>query len=218
MLADECGALVCSQPDDCGGYGGCQGSTCEIAYENVVQNGIASEQQWPVSFAACCYSRAFAVHDDSRRVLAGCGQERDHQRLHRVACVRFPSWLCSRVCSNNYTALMNAVANIGPVAVNVDSTGWSSYSHGIFSGCATTNIDINHGVKFLHLIELRFWLCSCASCRLRRREWRSVLAGIWPCCTLSADVLCECSFATRGAAGGAKVATVCCVVRFCLMP
>jgi cathepsin L len=51
-----------------------------------------------------------------------------------------------KLAENNYTALMNAVATVGPIAVSVDAS-WGGYSSGIFSGCDTSdNVDINHAV------------------------------------------------------------------------
>lgn len=48
---------------------------------------------------------------------------------------------------NSDSDLMYALANVGPVAVNVDATLWSSYSHGIFNLTDySKNIDINHVV------------------------------------------------------------------------
>jgi cathepsin L len=51
-----------------------------------------------------------------------------------------------KLAENNYTALMNAVATVGPISVSVDAS-WGGYSSGIFSGCDTSeNVDINHAV------------------------------------------------------------------------
>lgn len=41
---------------------------------------------------------------------------------------------------------MNAVAQLGPVAVVVDASDWSTYSEGVFDGCNAESPDINHGV------------------------------------------------------------------------
>lgn len=41
---------------------------------------------------------------------------------------------------------MNAVAKIGPVAVNVDASNWWFYDKGIFNGCNQTSPDVNHVV------------------------------------------------------------------------
>jgi cathepsin L len=47
---------------------------------------------------------------------------------------------------NNYTALMNAIATVGPIAVSVDAN-WGSYAGGVFAGCdPTKNVDIDHAV------------------------------------------------------------------------
>ena len=43
---------------------------------------------------------------------------------------------------------MNHLANVGPLSIAVDASRWSSYSHGVFSGCDyDRNIEINHGKK-----------------------------------------------------------------------
>lgn len=44
---------------------------------------------------------------------------------------------------------MNAVAHIGPMAVNIDASEWHSYESGIFSGCPQENVDINHVVQLV---------------------------------------------------------------------
>jgi len=48
---------------------------------------------------------------------------------------------------NDYNALMNAVTNIGPVAISVDATNFHLYKSGVFNGikgkCGST---INHAV------------------------------------------------------------------------
>ena len=42
---------------------------------------------------------------------------------------------------------MNAVANIGPLAIAVDASTWHNYESGVFNGCSyTENIDVNHVV------------------------------------------------------------------------
>ena len=41
---------------------------------------------------------------------------------------------------NSYEDLMEAVATIGPVAINVDASVWHSYEGGVFSGCSQDNV------------------------------------------------------------------------------
>jgi len=40
-----------------------------------------------------------------------------------------------RLGENNYLDLLNAVANVGPIAISVDASTWHSYNGGIFDGC-----------------------------------------------------------------------------------
>lgn len=45
---------------------------------------------------------------------------------------------------------MKTLANVGPLAVNVDASAWSSYESGVFSGCdVKENININHVVQLV---------------------------------------------------------------------
>jgi hypothetical protein len=47
---------------------------------------------------------------------------------------------------SNYTALMNAIATVGPIAVSVDASAWSPYESGIFDNCNQNQPDIDHAV------------------------------------------------------------------------
>jgi cathepsin L len=50
---------------------------------------------------------------------------------------------------NDYDELMNAIANVGPLAVNVDASLWSLYESGVFSGCPQEHVTINHVVQLV---------------------------------------------------------------------
>ena len=51
-----------------------------------------------------------------------------------------------KLVENSYDDLMNAIANIGPMAISVDASTFSAYSSGIFNGCNQVNPDIDHAV------------------------------------------------------------------------
>ena len=42
------------------------------------------------------------------------------------------------VNANDYEGVMNALANVGPLAVNVDASQWHLYENGVFDGCSMT--------------------------------------------------------------------------------
>ena len=49
---------------------------------------------------------------------------------------------------NNYDAVINHIANVGPLGISVDASVWHSYEGGIFDDCPyEENININHGVQ-----------------------------------------------------------------------
>lgn len=56
---------------------------------------------------------------------------------------------------------MNAVATIGPIAVSVDATGWSSYTGGVYAKPLAESPDINHLVVLVGYGEengIPYWL------------------------------------------------------------
>ena len=63
--------------------------------------------------------------------------------------------------NNDYNAVMNVIAQVGPLAINVDDTTWYAYQSGIFDGCNQVNPDINHGVVLVGYGEengQKYWL------------------------------------------------------------
>jgi len=108
-------------PQHCGGTGGCAGATSELGYQYVADKGIASEKDYP-------YRATTGRCDETKPKSA---------RIHSF--VKLPE--------NNYTALITALATIGPIAVSVDAEPWMGYSRGVFTGCGLTRIDINHAVQ-----------------------------------------------------------------------
>lgn len=49
--------------------------------------------------------------------------------------------------TNNYTALMNAVVNVGPIAISAAAEPWQLYSSGVYNGhCGA---DVDHAVQLV---------------------------------------------------------------------
>lgn len=119
-------AMCTPNPDSCGGTGGCNGATFELAFDYLAgSSGIVQEYQVGYS----------AYYGDN----SACGLTDSTVPVATIeGYVKLPE--------NNYTALMNAVAQVGPVAIVVDASEWHSYESGIFNGCNQENPDLNHGV------------------------------------------------------------------------
>jgi cathepsin L len=133
---------MCSpNPDHCGGTGGCDGATAELAFDYVANStGLFQE-----------YQQGYAAYDGSN---SACTTPPGSPKASIESYVKLPS--------NNYTALMNAVAEFGPIAVSVDASSWSSYTSGIFDSCnMSANIDIDHAVVLMGYGEedgVKYWL------------------------------------------------------------
>jgi cathepsin L len=111
-------------PNDCGGFGGCNGATAELGFAFVASNGgMATEAQYP-------------YHAVNQPCQTGAA---------KVATVSGFKMLPQ----NDYGSLMTAVATIGPMAINADASPWFSYSSGVFDGCSFDNIDINHVIQLV---------------------------------------------------------------------
>lgn len=112
-------------PDQCGGTGGCSGATMELAFEYAMENGLFTEWTYP-------YTSYLGVDGDCALPTPG-------------AAAGITNY--TKIPTNSYSGLMDAVANQGPVAITVDASQWSSYSGGIFSGCDDEEYsELDHGV------------------------------------------------------------------------
>uniref|UniRef100_A0A7S4R2E2 Peptidase C1A papain C-terminal domain-containing protein n=1 Tax=Alexandrium monilatum TaxID=311494 RepID=A0A7S4R2E2_9DINO len=105
-------------PQHCGGSGGCDGATAELAFEFIMKHGIAVEPRTGnlMSVPSC-------RHEGRRATVSNF--------------VVLPV--------NREEPLLAAIATAGPVVVTVDAEKWYSYKSGIFDSCRPDAI-VNHAV------------------------------------------------------------------------
>ncbi|OLQ02775.1 Thiol protease [Symbiodinium microadriaticum] len=108
-----------TNPKHCGGSGGCQGSTSELAYDYIVKNGIALDSTY------------------------GGDKNRDSSCQPHKPYLRIAGFQPLPV--NKLQPLMEAVSTKGPVVVSIDASGWNSYGGGIFDSCDKDAV-VNHAV------------------------------------------------------------------------
>jgi len=103
-------------PQHCGGSGGCDGATGELAYSFVRDHGIPLEDDLPYNgqTGQCTPSALTGVYPGNSRVRAS-------------------GW--NALPSNQAKPLMQALVQQGPAVVAVDANTWFDYSHGVFDGC-----------------------------------------------------------------------------------
>jgi len=112
-------------PNHCGGTGGCNGGTPELAYDRIIEmGGLASEQDYP-----------YTAKDGTCKWSGNTTSPAATLR----AWVDLPP--------NDYGAVMAAIQN-GPLAINVDASSWHAYESGVMS-CNMTSPDIDHVVQLV---------------------------------------------------------------------
>jgi len=130
-LAPQTYVNCVKNPNKCGGTGGCEGATMELAFNLTRDSGIALESDLPYlgSDGKCSTYRAAVV-------VSGY--------------VKNPV--------NNAMALETAVATKGPQAITVAAEPWQSYGGGIFSGCTgSSGSTLDHGVQLVGYAK-DYWL------------------------------------------------------------
>merc|ERR1712087_708789 len=112
-------------PNQCGGTGGCQGATAEVAYNYTAINGLPLESDVPY--------RASDGHCDSSVPIAATVSG-----YHELK-------------PNDADDLMQTVANVGPVSISVAAATWGFYSHGIFDGAGGNgcDVEVDHAVQLV---------------------------------------------------------------------
>jgi len=110
-------------PKHCGGTGGCDGATAELAFEYVKHGGIVAESEDTT---------------DSKEEV--CEKTTSGLRTVTSGFVRLPS--------NNGDMLLRAVAQHGPVAVSIDASLWQPYQTGVFDSCPPDAI-VDHSVLLI---------------------------------------------------------------------
>lgn len=133
---------MCSpNPNSCGGTGGCQGATSELAFDYIASTGILEE-----------YQLGYTAYNGQN---SACG----YPAAGASVVATIDGYV--KLAENNYTSLMNAIAQVGPIAVSVDASAWHSYAGGVFDGCNQENPDINHAVVLVGYGEengQNYWL------------------------------------------------------------
>jgi cathepsin L len=152
-------------PSHCGGQGGCTGATTELAYEYIAVNGILKEESFPYAgndkitcplhdsdnadntldipkFKNFLRHKDFNLKKENNSIVKEGKKKDDSSAV--VAKVEGYATLPS----NDYKALMNAVAKHGPAVIAIAADGWSFYEGGVFTSPTpnTKNWSINHGV------------------------------------------------------------------------
>lgn len=145
-------------PHKCGGDGGCQGSTVELAMNWIMEKGLADIATTPYTGKNGRCKKTVDV-ESPVYFLQGRNDGDAHGRhkledmirigFHPPESATSPGALLglrgwTRLPENEYQPLLNALIE-GPVAASLDAAGWSKYKGGIYDSCAKDTV-IDHAV------------------------------------------------------------------------
>jgi len=149
----------------CGGSGGCDGATVELALDYALKHGLSDNSETPYAGVDLKCSKDLSLlegvgeTDDLEHFLAaGVHSASEHSR--GPSAFGLVGW--ERLPENKYEPLMRAVVERGPVAVSVAATAWSSYILGVFNHCDVDAV-IDHAVTLIGYgrdddLKEKFWL------------------------------------------------------------
>lgn len=120
-------------PNECGGKGGCEGATVELAMNYTQHRGLATATQVPyVAATQSCLRNSFLAKGNSLTTSRAGDDGNLGARFGLTGFTVLPS--------NSYMPLLEAVAT-GPVAVSVAADAWNLYDSGIFDGSCGNIVD-----------------------------------------------------------------------------
>jgi len=115
----------------CGGTGGCRGSVTQLGFNYLQLFGSIAEGDWPYVSGS-----------------TGDGGDCTYDLDSMTPVVSLAGY--NSLPPNDEAAVMQHLAEVGPLAIAVDASKWGAYQGGVFDGCSfDENISINHGVQLV---------------------------------------------------------------------
>eukprot|EP00425_Heterocapsa_triquetra_P003543 CAMPEP_0195061604 /NCGR_PEP_ID=MMETSP0448-20130528/8454_1 /TAXON_ID=66468 /ORGANISM="Heterocapsa triquestra, Strain CCMP 448" /LENGTH=411 /DNA_ID=CAMNT_0040092181 /DNA_START=120 /DNA_END=1355 /DNA_ORIENTATION=+ len=138
-------------PHKCGGAGGCEGATVELAYSYVLQRGIKTAAEMPYAgvtgtcegAAKLSLAEAPASEADTDVAKVGLHTAPAGSPARSIGMVAY-----ERLPENKYEPLMRALVEHGPVGISVAAADWFAYQSGVFDGCQKDAV-IDHAVTLV---------------------------------------------------------------------
>jgi len=138
-------------PRECGGTGGCEGATVELAFHWALNHGLAPESETPYQgITGECKKSGSLVQllRGNEAALEDVTRPGVHMARNGAPGLKFGMHGWERLPENSYEALLRATSERGPVGVSVAAQAWASYANGIFDDCEKDSI-IDHAVVLM---------------------------------------------------------------------
>lgn len=136
-------------PRQCGGSGGCEGATIELAMQYFMSYGLKTKEDVPYQGeGGQCKLKGDPLQREAEALtldLISSGK-RSVKRFSRGAAVGMSGW--ERLPENRYKPVLRALVELGPVGVSVAASDWALYEKGVYDGCPLDAV-IDHAVILL---------------------------------------------------------------------
>lgn len=136
-------------PSKCGGSGGCDGATVELAFQYAMLKGLDTPESYGAYTAveqACSWSASASSSPSLLSLTDFAAGELDQEAPTEAAGLSYGMIGWSRLPGNSYKELIDEVTNTGPVAIALAASSLFFYSSGIFDDCDWT---VNHAVTLV---------------------------------------------------------------------
>jgi len=147
----------------CGGSGGCDGATVELALQYAMTHGLATESDEPYNGVdMSCNNKVSLMQGDGDDDLEELVTPGVHEAFSGAEGLKLGLVSWQRLPENKYEPLMRALVEDGPVAVSVAASKWASYVGGVFEACDKDAV-IDHAVTLIGYgrdseLDKKFWL------------------------------------------------------------
>jgi cathepsin L len=145
--------IACTpNPKHCGGEGGCDGATAELAYEYVINKGLMQASEWRAQngdnqTAKCPKGMKVSTEVATRGILGSDGSE-THRVKEKTAghALGMKGWM--KLPENKEDMILKELYNNGPVYVAVAAgDGWFDYKSGVMTeDSCDRDFIVNHAV------------------------------------------------------------------------
>jgi len=150
-------------PNKCGGTGGCEGATVELAFQYAMNVGAREPEQYGAYKAVdgTCDWTPTDKTSPSLHSLTNVGSAaRTYKADSGAPGKKFGLMAWQKLSSNKAAPLLAAVYQLGPVAVALAANDVMYYSHGVLDGCSDWTV--NHAVTMIGFgtdpKEGKYWL------------------------------------------------------------
>jgi cathepsin L len=136
-------------PHNCGGQGGCQGATAELAYEYVLNKGLLQDSEYLAKAGEDECPEALKVSSEvATRGIVGADGSEEHRAKTKMAgrALGLSGW--TKLPENKEDPILRELMTNGPLYVAVAAgDGWFDYSTGVMTeaSCDRDNT-VNHAV------------------------------------------------------------------------